>query len=387
MKSHSSNLSEMVSSVRTQFPIFERKVYLNSCSQGALSTAVEAGLLDHIASWHEGGSPWDLWVQKYEEARRVFARLIGAEPDEVAIVASASAGANGVASALTFRERPKVVLGEFEFPTMGHIWLAQERRGAQVNFVAAEDGRLGLEAYERAIDQHTGIVPLTQVCFLNGFRSDVAGVVRLAHQRGALVLLDGYQDCGTRPLDVKALDVDFYVSGTLKYLLGAAGVAFLYVRRDLVRSLVPTITGWFGQTNPFSFDARHLDPAPAARRFESGTPPIINLYAAMPGIELLLDTGLEAVASHVASLARLLVEGARQLRVRVKTPGDTVGPLVVLQARDLDEMLRRLDARGIIASGRYDGLRISFHVYNTPGDVEQVLQALEDNLDLMVREE
>lgn len=379
--------AELVSNVRGQFPIFERKVYLNSCSQGALSTAVEAGLRDHIASWHEAGSPWDLWVEKYEEARRVFARLIGAEPDEVAIVASASAGANGVASALSFDERPKVVLGEFEFPTMGHIWLAQERRGAQVKFLAAEDGRLRLEAYERAIDERTRIVPLTQVCFLNGFRSDIAGVVRLAHRRGALVLLDGYQDCGTRPVDVKALDVDFYVSGTLKYLLGAAGVAFLYVRRDLVSSLVPTITGWFGQTNPFAFDVRHFDPAPAARRFESGTPPIVNLYAAIPGIELLLDVGLEAVAAHIASLTQSLIDGARQLRIRVKTPPDTVGPLVVLQARDLDGILHRFDARGIIASGRYDGLRISFHVYNSPGDVEQVLHALEDNLDLMAREE
>jgi selenocysteine lyase/cysteine desulfurase len=378
--------AEMVSNVRGQFPIFERKVYLNSCSQGALSMAVEAGLRDHIASWHQAGSPWDVWVKKYEEARRVFARLIGAEPDEVAIVASASAGANGVASALSFDDRPKVVLGEFEFPTMGHIWLAQQPRGAQVEFLAAENGRLNLEAYERAIDERTRIVPLTQVCFLNGFRSDVAGVVRLARRQGALVLFDGYQDCGTRPVDVKALDVDFYVSGTLKYLLGAAGVAFLYVRRNLIPSLVPTITGWFGQTDPFAFDVRHFDPAPAARRFESGTPPIINLYAAMPGIELLLDVGLEAIAAHIASLARSLVEGARELRIRVKTPADTVGPLVVLQAKDLNEILRRFDARGIVASGRYDGLRISFHLYNTPGDVEQVLQALEDNLDLMVRE-
>jgi selenocysteine lyase/cysteine desulfurase len=373
--------------VRAQFPIFERKIYLNSCSQGALSSAVEAGLLEHIASWHQGGSPWDLWVQKYEEARAVFARFIGAEPDEVAIVPSASAGINAVASALDFQQRRKVVLGEFEFPTMGHVWLAQERRGAQVAFAPAEGDTMPIASYERVVDGETQLVALTHVCFLNGFRSDVSAVTRLAHERGALLLLDGYQDCGTRPVDVKAMGVDFYVSGTLKYLLGPAGVAFLYVRRELISGLVPTITGWFGQTNPFAFDVKRFDPAPSARRFEAGTPPIINLYGAIPGIELLSGVGLDSVASHIAMLAGALMERARRLRIRTKTPAGTVGPLVVLQAKNLEELLERLDARGIIASGRYDGLRISFHLYNSLGDIEQLLQVLEDNLDLLVREE
>jgi selenocysteine lyase/cysteine desulfurase len=379
--------AELVSSIRAQFPIFERKIYLNSCSQGALSAAVEAGLLEHIASWHQGGSPWDVWVQKYEEARAVFARFIGADPDEVAIVPSASAGINAIASSLDFRQRPKVVLGDFEFPTMGHVWLAQQRHGAQVHFATAQGDQISLDAYDRLIDQQTRIVPLTHVCFLNGYRSDVAGVTRLAHDRGALLLLDGYQDCGTRPVDGKAMDVDFYVSGTLKYLLGPAGVAFLYVRRELISSLVPTITGWFGQRNPFAFDVRHFDPAPSARRFEAGTPPIINLYGAIPGIELLTGVGLDSVAAHIATLAGKLIEGVRRLGIRIKTPVDTVGPLIVLQSRNLEELLERLAARGIIASGRYDGLRISFHLYNSLGDIEQLLQVLEDNLDLLAREE
>jgi selenocysteine lyase/cysteine desulfurase len=379
--------AEIPGNVRAQFPIFERKIYLNSCSQGALSTSVEAGLLDYIVSWHQAGSPWDQWVQKYEEARAIFARLIGAEPDEVAIVPSASAAIGGVASALDFTRRANVVLGEFEFPTMGHVWLAQQRRGAQVRFVPAEKGALPVEAYERLVDAETLIVPLTHVSFLNGFRSDVAGIARLAHQRGALVLLDGYQDCGTRPLNVKQLGVDFYVSGTLKYLLGPAGVAFLYVRRELLDSLQPTITGWFGQSNPYAFDLKHFDPAPAARRFEAGTPPVMNLYGAVRGVELLTGLGLDAVSRHIATLSRLLVDGARRLAVRIRTPVDTVGPLVVLEASDLAALLARLEEHGVVASGRHGGLRLSFHLYNTRGDVEQVLEVLESHLDLLVREE
>ena len=110
--------------------------------------------------------------------------------------------------------------------------------------------------------------------------------------KGALVFLDDYQDCGTRPVNVKALDVDFYVTGTLKYLLACSGVAFLYVRKSLIPSLVPTISGWFAQTEPFAFDVKHLDRLPNARRFEAGTPPIPNLYAASAGIALLQEIGL-----------------------------------------------------------------------------------------------
>ncbi len=378
--------AEVVNNIRARFPIFERKIYLNSCAHGALSAPVEAGVLDYIVSWHQDGSPWDVWMQKYEEARAVFARLIGADPDEVAIVPSASAGINGVSSALSFEQRPKVVVGEFEFPTMGHIWMAQQRRGARVEFVPAENDTLPLAAYERVVDDRTLIVPLTHVCFLNGFRSDVAAITRLAHDRGALLLLDGYQDCGTRPLDVKELGVDFYVCGTLKYLLGPAGLAFLYVRRELIPTLMPTVTGWTGQANPFAFDVKHFDPAPAARRFESGTPSIVNLYAAIPGIELLAGLGLDSIATHVGMLAQAMVEGAKRLRIRLKTPAATKGPLVVLQAENLQALLSKLDARGIIASGRQNGLRVSFHLYNTLGDVEQLLHVLEDNLDLLVRE-
>ena len=166
-----------IQEIRSRFRIFQRKIYLNSCSQGALSDAVQAGLEDYIASWHEQGSPWETWVDHYEAARTAFARFINASPDEVAIVTSASAGINSIASALSFKDRNKVVMGEFEFPTMGHVWLAQRARGAEVQFVSAEGNRIPAVNYEKMIDGHTAIVPLTHVCFKNGFRSEVDAVV------------------------------------------------------------------------------------------------------------------------------------------------------------------------------------------------------------------
>ena len=374
-----------ISSIRSRFPVFRKKIYLNSCSQGALSDKVEAGFQEYLRIWHEHGSPWDLWVQHYQAARAVFAGLIGAEIDEVALLASASAGVNGIASALSFRERNRVVLGEFEFPTMGHIWMAQRPRGAEVVFVAAENDRLTVEGYRALVDRRTLIVPMTHICFRNGFRMPKTEIIRMAHDHGALALLDDYQDCGTRPIDVKALDLDFYVSGTLKYLLGPPGLAFMYVRKSLVERLTPTITGWFGQANPFAFNEQLIEPAPNARRFESGTPPIPSIYGASAGVELLQEIGLDKVAGHIRMLAASLLEGTRNLRIQVKTPPDSCGPLVVLKAKNSDALVQKFAEHDVVLSNRHDGLRISFHVYNTPEDVECVLRLLETNLDLLVR--
>jgi selenocysteine lyase/cysteine desulfurase len=375
-----------VEAIRSRFPVFKRKIFLNSCSQGALSDAVEASLREHIRVWHEQGSPWDCWVEQYEAARAAFARFIGATPEEVAVITSASAGINSVASALDFSQRPKVVMGEFEFPTMGQIWLAQEGRGAKIHFLPAENGKISPNAYEKAIDDKTLVVPVTQVCFSNGFRSDIRAIVKIAHDHGALVMFDGYQDCGTRPINVKELDVDFFVTGALKYLLSPSGVAFLYVRPELIASLNPTITGWFAQENPFAFDVKHLKPAATARRFETGSPPLPHVYAVPAALKLLGGVGFEKVSEHIASLTRALMAGARDLRIKLKTPADSVGPLVVLQTKDSDAMVKKLAERDIVASNRMDGLRVSFHVYNTLADVDTVLEVLEDNLSLTVQQ-
>ena len=378
--------ARQVQEIRSRFPIFDRKIYLNSCSQGALSDAVQAGLEDYIASWHEQGSPWDLWVEQYEAARTAFAQFINASPDEVAVLTSASAGINSIASALGFRERKKVIMGEFEFPTMGHVWLAQRTRGADVQFVSAEGDRIPSSSYERMIDRDTLIVPLTHVCFKNGFRSEAGAITEIAHASGALVMLDDYQDCGTRPIDVKALDLDFYVTGTLKYLLGPPGLAFMYVRRELASALVPTVTGWFAQTNPFAFDPQHIDLSPTARRFESGSPPVPNVYAALPGIRLLSEAGMENVASHIKTLAQSLLQHCLDLGIRVKTPANSSGPLIVLQCKDSNVLVQKLAEADIVASNRHDGLRIAFHVYNTIDDVKTVVEILKKNIDLLVRQ-
>lgn len=365
---------------RDRFPLLGRRIYVNSCSQGALSREVESAIAAFTESWRAFGSPWDRWVGEVERLRTSFAASIGADADEVAVMPTASAGITAIATALGFDgERRDVVIGEFEFPTMAHVWLAQERRGARIAWVKAHGDALPIDAYAARIDERTLIVPATHVCFRNGYRLDIPRLASICRERGAYLLLDDYQRTGIGPIDVHALGVDVLVTGALKYLLGPSGVAFLYVRRDLIDRIEPLSTGWFGRADPFAFSLDRLDWSPSARRFETGSPPVPNVYAAVAGIDLLQTVGLAAIGHQVRALVDRFSSGARMRGFDVATPDDPTrrGPLVVIRSTDAAELVRRLDGRGIIASARGTGLRVSFHAYNNDQDVDAVLDALD----------
>jgi selenocysteine lyase/cysteine desulfurase len=365
--------------IRHRFPIFERRVYINSCSQGALSDAVREAYEQYLRDWDEKGAPWEYWVERQEAARASFASLINAAPDEVAVTTSLSAGVSALASGLRFVRRPKVVLTDWEFPTIGQIWHAQESRGARVVHVReADDGTIPYEEFERAIDDETLLVSLTHVCYRNGAMVDVPKIVRLAHERGALVLLDAFQSVGSLPVDVKELGVDFLAAGVLKYLLGSAGLAFFYCKRELVSRVWPTATGWFADENIFAMDHTDYSPAPTAARFQSGTPPVPSIYAGIAGIELMKEIGIAETREHVLALNSHLLEGLDELRARVVTPRRPKrrGALVCVKSTDATELVAALAREGIVTSERDGNLRISAHAYNSHEDVNAVLASL-----------
>ncbi len=381
------SLDALPARIRHRFPIFDRLVYINSCSQGALSDAVRDAYARYLADWDEHGAPWEYWVDQLEANRRSVSGLINAAEDEVAVTTSVSAGVSALASGLSFDSgRDKVVVTDFEFPTIGQIWHAQERRGARVVHVPAEpDATIPLERFEEAIDEQTALVSITHVCFRNGSRLDVGEVVELAHERGALVLLDAYQSVGSIPVDVRALDCDFLAGGVLKYLLGSAGLAFFYCRRELVERIKPTATGWFADRNIFEMDIHDYSPAPTARRFEAGTPPVPAIYAGIAGIELMQEIGIEETEAHVRELNAMLLAGLGELGAQVVTPRapEQRGALVCVGSSDVDRLVTELAAGGVVTSSRDANLRISAHCYNTAEDISTVLDLLAKNRSLL----
>src|SRR6202050_812068 len=242
--------------LRKEFPVLQRKTYLNSGSYCALANEVRAAFNAYMEDRLLVGANWDVWVMKNESVRNLTATLLHASPGEIAVTASVSAGLNALASAVEFTgSRNKVVVSDFEFPTNAQIWHAQEPRGAKVVHVPrAADGYIPAEMFEKAIDEQTQLVAITHVCFRNGAKLDIPGIVRLARAKRSKVLLDCYQGVGSLDVDVKALDVDFAAGGMLKYLLGTAGIGFLYVRADLIEALVPTNSGWFAQQDVCALD-------------------------------------------------------------------------------------------------------------------------------------
>jgi selenocysteine lyase/cysteine desulfurase len=369
--------------LRDRFPIFRTKTYLNSCSQGALSIDVQKAYEDYLCDWDAKGSPWELWVERSETARQAFAGLINADPNEVADATSVSAGV----SALDFSgARNEVVMSDFEFPTNGQIWHAQESRGAKVVHVPAAGNIIPLERFEAAISERTKIVSVTHVCFRNGSLLDIPAIVEIAHRKGALVLLDAYQSLGTRPIDVKALGVDFLAGGVLKYLLASAGLAFLYARKELLPELRPTTMGWFSQANIFAMDIYANTPHPSARRFEAGTPPVPSIYAGVAGMKLIQSVGLERIEAHIAEITGAIQEGAMRRGFNLASPVDPArhGALITLRSHKVDMLVHRLEADGVITSSRDSNLRISPHIYNNQQDVDRLMDVLTKHKDLLV---
>jgi selenocysteine lyase/cysteine desulfurase len=373
--------------VRGEFPIFEHAVYANSCSQGALSERVRGAVEGWLAGWDENGAEWDFWVERNEAARASFAGLVHASPDDVAVTTSVSQGVSGFVSALDLgSERNRIVISEYEFPTVGQIAHAQELRGAEVVHVRPDaDGRIRLERFAEAIDERTALVCCTAVSFRTGNRHDVPAIAELAHASGALLLADSYQAIGALELDVRTLGADVVTGGTVKYLLGTAGLGFMWVRASLLATLLPTQTGWFADEDIFAMSIADYSPHASARRFDSGTPPVPSLYPGVAGMELIAEGGVPTIEAHVRGLVDRLLAGLDELGATVATPrGDReYGPLVCVVSTDPDALVAALAADRIVTSLRDSNLRVSLHIYNVEEDVDRILAALAANRRLL----
>ncbi len=372
--------------IRSEFPIFEHAVYLNSCSQGALSHRVRAAVEEWLGGWDSNGAEWEFWVERNEAARAGFAGLIHADPDEVAVTTSVSQGVSALVSALDLSgERNRIVISEYEFPTVGQIAHAQALRGAEVVHVTPEaDGSIPPERFAEVVDERTALVCCTAVSFRTGYRHDVTAIADVAHAQGALVLADSYQAIGAIEVDVGALGADVVTGGTVKYLLGSAGLGFMWIRSSLVESLLPTQTGWFADEDIFEMSIADYSPHGSARRFDSGTPPVPSLYPGTVGMEIVAEVGVPAIEAHVGALAARLRDGLEELGATVAAPGGgPPSPLVCVASTDVDALVAALLDQGIVVSHRDDNVRISLHLYNVDEDVDRVLVALRGNRALL----
>lgn len=363
---------------RAEMPVVDRKVFLGVHTLAPLSRRVRGAVDRFLDTWEEKASAERVWFDDViPEMRRLeanVATLLGADPDEIVLTPSVSTGLSSIASAVDLSNRREVVVSRQEFPTDTLVWLAQERRGADVVWADGRDA----DALLAAVGAGTAVVSASRVSYLDGTVLDVQALAAGCRAAGARCVLDDYHGTGVVPIDVHDIGCDVVVGGPLKYLLGGPGIAFLYVRRGAVADLQPTVTGWFAQRDFFAFDGSRIDWPPSAQRFAMGTPSPAAIFAAAAGLDIVLEVGVERIRRRVLELTDHLIARAEVDGFHVRTPREHErrGGLVVFDVPESKRTLDRLLDEGVVVDERHGALRAAPHFWSSEDDVDALFDAL-----------
>lgn len=371
---------------RDEFPVANERSYLISASLGPLSRRARTAAEEHLDLWQRLG-PEELWfdhgMPKLQQCRDLFAQMIGADADEIAIVPSVSAGMSALATCLDLSKRPKVVLSDMDFPTNHYVWRAQEKAGAKLDVVRSPDGvRIDATDIATRVDEQTAVINVNRVLFESSWIVDLDPIVEAGRAAGAYVLVDDFHGSGIVPIDVHEMGIDLLVTGVLKWLCGGQGLALLYCRRDLIAQMEPRVVGWFGTQEFFTFDRSQLRLREDARRFETGTPTLPQAWTAAAGMELISEVGVPQVRARNHELSRLLIEGLDALGLEILSPRDDSqrGGLVRVRipggVEEAKRVLHELFDRNVVVDSRGDALRVSPHFFNNEDDIDACLREL-----------
>ena len=359
---------------RKEFPLVQQKTYLNSCSIGALSMRSLQGM-SQFMMWND----WELWLDQLARARQKFASIIGAQLHEVAVASSVSAALSSLSTAFDYRVRNKIVMSALDFPTLPYQWLAKKRLGVECHFIESPDHiSVPPELFAKVVDKQTALLATSRVCYTSGYVQDVRALADIAHEHGAYLLVDDYQGTGQVPINVKSSGIDFLVTGALKWLMGGPGLAFVYIREELICDLEPTITGWFGHSKQFQFHARSFAFRPDATKIEMGTPAMAAVYAANGGLDIVLEAGIEKISERSQYLANDLIARAHDQGWVVLFPHEPErrSAIVMLDMDNAQEIVQELRTQNIIIDTYFGLLRISPYFYNTVEENALLIHAL-----------
>ncbi len=370
--------------LRAEFPLLDRYIYFNACSLGPLPRRGRAALAKCGQDWDEQGTPvwYSTWLPLLERFRGKVGELLQAPAGSTAIAPSVSVALTTLATGLPLPEgRRKVLIGELDFPTIGHQWLS--RREFEVEFIPSRDGMtIPPEAFAERIDSRTALVATTHLFYTTGYLQDVRAIADAAHAAGALCVIDGYQTCGCVPLDVSAMDCDAFVGGCLKWLSGGPGNAFLYVRPELIPRTRPQGTGWFATRDPFSFTLQELVFADDARRLETGTWAIACHYAGLAGLEVILEVGVAHIQERLRDMTDRILQRCDEAGVKTFTPRERARRcgIVTLECDRPEEVEAKLHAAGVIVDSRPGRVRLSPHWCVTEEELERGMDLVLDHV-------
>jgi kynureninase len=369
---------------RERFPILSTCNYLISNSLGAVPTACSTSLQDYYQTWAARGvRAWEeSWWTLVEDLGNHVAPLIGAGFKEVVFQPNVTLSHAVVFSAFDYRRgRCRIVTDAMHFPSILYLIDEQRRGGAEVTVVPSEDGIVvDTQRLVDAIDERTLFVSISHVLFKSAYIHNIAAITEQARRVGAMTIIDGYQSVGAIPVDVRALGVDVYIGGCLKWLCGGPGTAFTWINSDTRSRLRPAVTGWMAHQQPFAFEPK-LIRRDDAWRFLHGTPGIPSLYAARPGLEIVRQIGVETIRDKSRRQTARLIELATARGYRCSTPRDPErrGGTVAVDVEHGYEISRSLKALDVICDYRPGaGIRLSPHFYSRDDELDAAFDAIDD---------
>jgi kynureninase len=376
MSGQANAISTELTAYRDRFPILRETTYLINHSLGAMPAAAEERVVEYARTWKTRGIR--AWAEGWWTMPMVvgdqIGRIVGAPPGSTVMHQNVAIAEAIVLSC--FRPidplRNRVVYEEGNFPSVRYLYQAQP----DLDVVVVPDD----VAIVDAIDERTLLVPITHVLFKTAEIQNVEAIVRRAHEVGAHVILDAYQSAGIVPLDVTALNVDFAVGGSVKWLCGGPGNGWLYVRPDLAATLEPTFMGWQAHARPFGFEPE-LEYAEGAARFLTGTPNVPALYAGTAGYDLIEEIGVDTIRANSLRQTQLLIELADDAGFEVVSPRDPArrGGTVTVRVPDFDAVHSELSARQILCDFRPDaGIRLGPHYFNTDEELQYAVAQIAD---------
>jgi kynureninase len=380
-------MSDPLLAFRSEFPILERTTYLVSNSLGAMPRTVPDRLAEYVDQWAElGVKAWAAgWWEMPIAVGNEIAPLLGAGAGEVAMLANVTTSQTAVLTALEYQApRNRIVMTGLDFPSVRYVYEGLARRlGAEIVVIPSEDGiRVDLNRLLEAIDERTRLVAISHVLFKSAFIVDAAAVCKKAKQVGALVSLDGFHAVGVIPVDVKALGVDFYSGGVLKWLCGGPGGCFLYVAPELSKTLEPAFTGWQAHEAPFAFETP-MAYAKGGWRWLNGTPSIPSLFAAAEGPKIVRKAGIERIRAKSLRQTEHLIALAEARGYSVTAPRNPAerGGTVAFGVPHAYEMAQLLLSKDVVVDYRPGaGIRVAPHFYTTDAELDRAVSLIEEGL-------
>ena len=370
---------------RKEMPVARRWAYLDHAAVSPLPARAREALLQWAGQACEDGDVhWPRWAARVEELRRSAASMLGATPEEVALLRSTSEGVNLVAEGFPWRPGDNVVTLADEFPTNQYAWLNQAERGVETRRVPVGPEGVELDAIARACDARTRIVTISWVSFCTGRRLDLDRLVQLAHDRNALLFVDAIQGLGVFPLDVSKTPVDFLAAEGHKWMLGPEGAGIFYIRREHLDRLRPIGLGWNSVVHAHDFTRIELNLKDAADRYEGGSQNMAGMIGLASSIELLLEQGQAALAKRIEETTDLACQRLQSIGARIvsdRTAGRKSGIVAFeIPGRDPMKLREKCLAEDVVLSCRAGRLRISVHGYNNVEDLDRLVDALSGRL-------